>query len=70
MSTLEALIAEAAAQGRFDGLTLWRSSEGRWQAAMCASRTTCTVAYDTDPVAALAKVLGGVPAPSAEGLFD
>lgn len=69
MSTLEALIAEAAAQGRFDGLTLWRSSEGRWQASACVSRTTCSVALDADPVAALVKVLGG-PVSHNLGLFD
>jgi len=68
--TLEALIKEAANSGRFVGLSIWQTAEGRWQASICVNRTTCSIALDGDPVAALVKVLGGAEPPSAEGLFD
>jgi len=58
----DALIAETIGNG-LRGLTLFRTSEGRWQAAVTYDRESWRVMFDADPVIAIQKVLDGAPSP-------
>lgn len=66
--TLDDLINEAAKGGRFC-LTLWPTDTG-YQANFSRDRQSWRVEHGPDAVTALAKVLGGKPAPVDMGLFD
>lgn len=72
MSTLPAAIDEAAASRRFNGLTLYVTKDGRWQAGLRrgADVTTWTVEIADTPSAALEKLFGAPSAPVAESVFD
>ncbi len=67
--TLEDLIRKAIEEGRFDGLTLWPSSQG-YQSNFChkgrGGAWRCEV--DADPIAAMRRSLGDETAtPATDG---
>lgn len=57
MSTLEQAITEAARQGRLDGLTLWPTTDGRYQGNHKIG-SGWQVHIADDPVTALLGALG------------
>ena len=69
MSDLETLIQEAARDGRFRGLTLWPTQDGRFQANI-ADGPGWRVEIDADPVAALRRVLNAPVAPEKQDIFQ
>lgn len=55
---IDAHLNEAARAGRFIGLTLYATPDGRWQASLTQDRVSWRVEIDADPAAALRRVLG------------
>ena len=60
--TAETLITEAARSG-LQGLTLFKTQGGEWQASITQDRDSWTIALDADPLVAIEKVFAQKHAP-------
>lgn len=69
MKTLETALADALDRG-VCGLTIFATSDGRWQASSTTDRVGWSIFVDADPVVALQAALAGklerAPAPQED----
>lgn len=55
---IDELLRQAVQDRRLAGLTIWRTSDGRYQASLSPDRVSWSVETDPDIVTALRRVLG------------
>lgn len=66
MTDLATQLLAAVEHGGLQGLTLYKTPDGLWQAATSPDKISWRVAIDADPVAAALKALGAPQAPAAD----